>query len=167
MLAFDSSYQGESGGSPRFLDMPMNRTDDVYSAVDYMTMFPYVDSERIGVAGVYAGGGYAAKAASIDHRIKAVATASAVNTGASARKGWEGKGSTAELMTTIDAIAKQRTAEAAGAEIAHAPYVPQVGDKSAPRDLQQAADYYLTRVRSIPMRRTRCCSTHLLPGWAL
>ena len=71
---------------------------------------------------VCAGGGYAAKAASIDHRIKAVATASAVNTGASARKGWEGKGSTAELMATIGAIAKQRSAEAASAETAYAPY---------------------------------------------
>jgi hypothetical protein len=59
--------------------------------------------------------------ASIDHRIKAVATASAVNTGASVRKGWEGKGSTAELMATLDAISKQRTAEAAGAEVAYAP----------------------------------------------
>jgi hypothetical protein len=47
-------------------------------------------------------------------------------------------------MATLDAIAKQRTAEAAGAEVAYAPYVPQVGDKSAPRDLQEAADYYLT-----------------------
>jgi fermentation-respiration switch protein FrsA (DUF1100 family) len=56
----------------------------------------------------------------------------------------EGKGSTAELMATLDAIAKQRTAEAAGAEIAYAPYVPQVGDQSAPRDLQEAADYYPT-----------------------
>src|SRR5689334_12676472 len=36
-LAFDSSYQGESGGSPHFLDLPMNRTDDVYSAIDYVT----------------------------------------------------------------------------------------------------------------------------------
>jgi fermentation-respiration switch protein FrsA (DUF1100 family) len=143
-LAFDSSYQVESEGTPQFLDMPMNQTDDVYSAIDYMTTLPYVDSDRIDVAGVCAGGGYAAKAASIDHRIKAVTTASVVNTGASARKGWEGKGSTAELMATLDAIAKQRTAEAAGADIAYAPYVPQVGDKSAPRDLQEAADYYLT-----------------------
>lgn len=143
-LAFDSSYQGESGGAPHFLDMPMNRTDDVYSAIDYVTTLPYVDKERIGVAGICAGGGYAAKASSIDRRVKAVATASAVNTGASARKGWEGKGSTAELMATLEAIAKQRTAEAAGAAVGYAPYVPQVGDKTAPRDLQEAADYYLT-----------------------
>jgi fermentation-respiration switch protein FrsA (DUF1100 family) len=143
-LAFDSSYQGESGGVPHFLDMPMNRVDDVYSAIDYVTTLPYVDNERIGVAGICAGGGYAAKASAIDHRVKAVATASAVNTGASARKGWEGKGSIAELMATLDAISKQRTAEASGAEVAYAPYVPQVGDKNAPRDLQEAADYYLT-----------------------
>ena len=45
MLAFDSSHQGESGGSPHFLDMPMNRTDDVYSAIDFITTLPYVDSE--------------------------------------------------------------------------------------------------------------------------
>jgi uncharacterized protein len=143
-LAFDSSYQGESGGKPHFLDMPMNRVDDVYSAVDYMTTLPCVDSEGIGVAGICAGGGYAAKASAIDWRVKAVATASAVNTGAPARKGWDGKGSTAELMATLDAIAKQRTAEAAGAEVAYAPYVPELGDKSAPRDLREAADYYLT-----------------------
>ena len=70
-------------------------------------------------------------------------------------------------MATIDAIAKQRTAEAAGAEVAYAPYVPQVGDNSAPRDLQEAADYYLTRVRGIRMCRTRCCSTRLVAGSAL
>jgi len=122
----------------------MNRTDDVYSAVDYMTALPYVDSERIGVCGICAGGGYEAKAASVDHRIKAVGTASAVNTGASARKGWEGKGSVADLLKALAAIAKQRTAEAASAEVAYLPYAPPVGDTSAPRDLQEAADYYLT-----------------------
>jgi hypothetical protein len=143
-LAFDSSYQGASGGTPHFLDMPMNRVDDVYSAIDYVTALPYVDKERIGVAGICAGGGYAAKASAIDHRVQAVATASAVNTGASVRKGWEGKGSTAELLATLDTVANQRTAEAAGADVAFAPYVPQLGDKSAPRDLQEAADYYLT-----------------------
>jgi len=54
-LAFDSSYQGETGGSPHFLDVPMNRVDDVYSAIDYVTTLPYVDDDRIGVAGVCAG----------------------------------------------------------------------------------------------------------------
>lgn len=143
-LAFDSAYQGASGGTPHFLDMPMTRTDDVFSAVDYMTTLPYVDSERIGVVGVCAGSGYAAKATSLDHRIKALATASAVNTGATARKGWDGKGTVAEVMATLAAVAKQRTAEAAGSETAYVPYLPPLSDKSAPRDLREASEYYLT-----------------------
>jgi hypothetical protein len=57
-------------------------------------------------------GGYPAKVSAIDHRVRAVATANAVNTGAAARNGWEGTGSIAELMATLDAISKQRTAEA-------------------------------------------------------
>lgn len=71
-------------------------------------------------------------------------TASAVNTGASTRKGWEGKDSTEQLMATLDALAKQRPAEASGTDVAYAPYVPQVGDKDPSRDLQEATDYYLT-----------------------
>jgi hypothetical protein len=122
----------------------MNRVGDVYSAVDYLTTLPYVDAARIGVLGICAGGGMAVKAASVDRRLKAVGTASAVNVGAATRKGWEGKGSEADLMATLEALAKQRTAEAAGGEPAYAPYVPQLGDTRAPRDLQEAAEYYLT-----------------------
>ncbi|RQB63995.1 alpha/beta hydrolase [Pseudomonas aeruginosa] len=143
-LAFDASYQGASGGEPHFLDEPMNRVADIYSAVDYLTTLDYVDAGRIGVLGICAGGGFAAKAASVDRRIKALATASAVNVGSATRKGWEGKGSIDDLLPVLDALAGQRTAEASGAEPAYAPYVPQLGDTSAPRDLQEAADYYLT-----------------------
>jgi fermentation-respiration switch protein FrsA (DUF1100 family) len=32
--AYDSSYQGASGGTPHFLDEPMNRVAVVSSAVD-------------------------------------------------------------------------------------------------------------------------------------
>ncbi len=143
-LAYDSSYQGASGGTPRLLDAPMNRVDDVYSAVDHLTTLACVDQDRIGVLGICAGGGIAVKAASIDRRIKVVGTASAVDISAATRKGWDGKGTQADLLPVLEALARQRTAEAAGAEVAYAPYLPQLGDTAAPRDLREAAVYYLT-----------------------
>jgi len=160
-LAYDSSYQGASEGTPHFLDEPMNRVGDVFSAVDYLTTLPYVDARRIGVLGICAGGGMAVKAASVDRRIKAVATASAVNVGSATRKGWEGKGTVADLMPTLDALAKQRTAEAAGSEPAYAPYVPRVGDTKAPRDLQEAAEYYLTPRGQHPNAQNKMLMTGL------
>ena len=69
---------------------------------------------------------------------------SAVDVGAATRKGWEGKQPESAQIATLEAVAKQRTAEAAGAEPVYVPYVPQVGDRTAPHDLQEAADYYLT-----------------------
>jgi uncharacterized protein len=36
-LAFDGSNQGASGGLPRFLDDPMRRVGEIYTAVDYLT----------------------------------------------------------------------------------------------------------------------------------
>ncbi|MBL8527664.1 MAG: alpha/beta hydrolase [Burkholderiales bacterium] len=114
-LAFDASYQGESGGEPRYLDEPMNRVGDIYSAVDYLTTLPFVDAGRIGILGICAGGGHSVKAASLDRRIKAVATASAANVGNAARKGWDGKSPLSALPATLEMLVKQRTAEAAGA----------------------------------------------------
>lgn len=143
-LAFDASHQGASGGMPRFLDDPMRRVGDIYSAVDYLVSLPYVDAGRIGALGICAGSGTAVKAASLERRIKAIATVSAVDVGAASRKGWDGKASEAQQIATLEAVAKQRSAEMAGAAPFYVPYVPQVGDKSAPLDLQEAADYYLT-----------------------
>ena len=143
-LAFDASHQGASGGLPRFLDDPMRRVGDIYSAVDHLTTLTYVDDGRIGAIGICAGSGAAVKAASTDRRIRALATVSAVDVGASVRKGWEGKAPERDQLATLDAVAEQRTAEAAGAAPSYLPYVPNVGDMSAPRDLQEAADYYLT-----------------------
>ena len=143
-LAFDASHQGASGGEPRFLDDPMKRVGDIYSAVDYLTSLSYVDSNRIGALGICAGSGAAIKAASLERRIKAVSTVSGVDVGAATRKGWEGKASKTDQLAILDSVAKQRTAEAAGAAPVYLPYVPQVGDRTAPRDLQEAADYYLT-----------------------
>lgn len=143
-LAFDASHQGASGGLPRFLDDPMKRVGDIFSAVDYLTSLRYVDTARIGALGICAGSGAAVKASALDRRIKAVVTVSAVDVGAATRKGWDGKAPASELIGMLESVAKQRTAEAAGAAPVYVNYVPKVGDKTAPRDLQEAADYYLT-----------------------
>lgn len=143
-LAFDASHQGASEGMPRFLDDPMKRVGDIYSAVDYLTTLAYVDANRIGALGVCAGSGATVKAAMSERRIKALATVSAVDVGAANRRGWDGKATKSAQIATLEAVAKQRTAEAAGAAPVYVPYVPDVGDKTAPRDLQEAADYYLT-----------------------
>jgi uncharacterized protein len=143
-LAFDASYQGASGGEPRFLDNPMNRVGDIYSAVDYLITLPYIDVNRIGAMGICAGSGATVKASMTERRIKAVATVSAVDVGAASRRGWDGKGSGADQISTLEAVANQRTAEANGAAPMYVPYVPEVGDRTAPRDLQEAADYYRT-----------------------
>lgn len=143
-LAFDASHQGASGGEPRFLDDPMKRVADIYSAVDYLVSLPYIDPARIGILGACAGSGTAIKAASTERRIKAVATVSGVDVGAATRKGWDGKGPVADQFAILESVAKQRSAEAAGAAPVYVNYVPALGDTTAPRDLQEAADYYLT-----------------------
>ncbi len=143
-LAFDASHQGASGGMPRFLDDPMKRVGDIYSAIDYLVTLPYVEEASIGALGICAGSGHAIKATTTDRRIKAVATVSAVDVGASFRKGWDGKATAGSELALLEAAAKQRTAEARGAAPVYVPYVPSVGDRAAPRDLQEAADYYLT-----------------------
>lgn len=143
-LAFDASYQGESGGEPRYLDLPMNRVGDIFSAVDYLTTLPFVDAGRIGILGICAGGGYSIKAASLDRRIKAVATASAANVGNASKKGWDGTSPLSALPATLEMLFKQRTAEANGADAAYGTYIPNLGEASPLRDMREGTDYYCT-----------------------
>src|SRR5439155_12997723 len=71
-LAFDPSYNGESGGQPRSIASPEAFVEDFSAAVDYLGTRPFVDRERIGVLGVCGSGGFALSAAAIDPRMKAV-----------------------------------------------------------------------------------------------
>ena len=73
-IAFDASYQGESGGMPRRTDKPANRMGDIMGAVDFIQNYPGVDPERIGAFGICDGGGYTFATAQVDKRIKAVGT---------------------------------------------------------------------------------------------
>ncbi|KAL4810660.1 X-Pro dipeptidyl-peptidase protein [Aspergillus unguis] len=143
-VVYDASYQGESGGEPRFLEDPNERVSDIYAVVDYLQNLDTVDPEKIGVVGICAGGGYAAAAAKADYRLKALATISMVNIGDSARKGWDADEDPSKHVESLRGAAAQITAEAKGADRAAAPYVPPQVDDKTPRDMKEAADYYLT-----------------------
>ena len=73
-IAFDPSFTGESGGYPRFVASPDINTEDFCAAVDFLSIQPNVDSNRIGIIGICGWGGLALNAAAIDTRIKATVT---------------------------------------------------------------------------------------------
>lgn len=73
-IAFDPSFTGESGDSPRYVASPDINTEDFCAAVDFLSVQENVDTDRIGIIGICGWGGMAINAAAIDTRIKATAT---------------------------------------------------------------------------------------------
>lgn len=70
-IAFDASFTGESGGTPRYVASPDINTEDFQAAVDFLSVQENVDPEKIGIIGICGWGGMALNAAAIDTRIKA------------------------------------------------------------------------------------------------
>lgn len=115
-LAFDASYQGESGGTPRHTVSPDALVEDFSASVDWLGVQSFVDRERIGVIGLCGSGGFSVCAASIDPRIKALATVSMYDMGRATRNGL-GDGMTDEQRKAMFAeVAAQRWREAEGME---------------------------------------------------
>jgi fermentation-respiration switch protein FrsA (DUF1100 family) len=165
-LAFDAAHQGASGGLPRYIDDPMKRVVDFYSAVDYLSTLSFVDTARLGALGVCAGSGITVKASMTDRRIKALAIVSGIDSGAAARKGWDGTTPVSAMLGTLAKVGAQRSAEAAGAAPVYVNYVPALGDTTAPRDLQEAADYYLTERGRYPTSTNQMLMTSISHGMA-
>lgn len=115
-IAFDAAYQGASGGEPRHTDKPQYRTEDIHGAADFITQYPGVDANRLGVLGICGGGGYTLKAAQSDKRFKAVATLSMFNSGEVRRNGFQNS----QLNTIQDRLKQAsdaRAQEATGGKI--------------------------------------------------
>ena len=147
VVAFDASYQGESEGTPRYLEDPTSRVEDIRAAVDYLTSLPFVDNERIGAMGICAGGGYTLAAVQTDIRIKAAAGICAWNVGAWIRDGIPPKGKYAKMQEALKTAAECRTKEANGADITYVGYVPNSPEEfkdDTPVIMKEASDYYRT-----------------------
>ena len=72
-IAFDPSFTGESGGTPRYMASPDINTEDFQAAVDFLSVQENVDPEKIGMIGICGWGGMALNAAALDTRVKATA----------------------------------------------------------------------------------------------
>lgn len=145
-LAFDASYQGESGGEPRYLEDPAVRVEDFRAAADFVSSYPSVDANKIGVMGICAGGGFAIKSAQTEHRFKAVATVSMVDLGQLRREGLGGV-LKEQMQQRLDAVAKQRTLESQGEPIKYVNYVANSLDEipeNAPVMYREGYEYYRT-----------------------
>ncbi len=70
-IAFDPSFTGESGGTPRYVASPDINTEDFQAAVDYLISRDDVDADKIGILGICGWGGLAINAAAVDTRVKA------------------------------------------------------------------------------------------------
>lgn len=141
-LAFDASFYGESGGTPRKIEVPEIRVEDYSAAVDFMSNYPLVDENRIGVIGICGGGGYAVSATQIDHRIKAVATVSMYDMGRARRQGVGDTVSYEERMKTLDEIGKQRTREFRGEKRKDIRALPVKVDENTPQYAREFIEYY-------------------------
>lgn len=108
----DASFQGGSGGQPRWIEDPEQRVKDYRDVIDYAQSLPYVDANRIGILGICGGGGYSIKATIIDKRIKALVSITGVNFGRLMREGF----SNFDPVGALEGMAAQRTAENDGAE---------------------------------------------------
>jgi fermentation-respiration switch protein FrsA (DUF1100 family) len=145
-LAFDASYQGESGGEPRYLEDPAVRVEDFRAATDYLSIHASVDANRIGVLAICGGGGFAIKAAQTDHRLKAVATISMVDLGQLRRDGLNGMLKD-QMRERLEEVGKQRIVEANGGVMKYANYVPTSLEsipENTPLMYREGYEYYRT-----------------------
>lgn len=118
-IAADAAYQGASGGEPRHTDKPANRIEDIHGIADFISKYPGVDPEQMGVLGICGGGGYTLKAVQTDKRFKAVATLSMFNSGLVRRNGFQDS-QLGTIQERLKAASQARAQEAIGGEIIYA-----------------------------------------------
>ncbi|PAY00224.1 alpha/beta hydrolase [Pseudoalteromonas sp. HM-SA03] len=161
VIAYDASFQGRSGGLPRYKEDPHQRVEDISHAIDYLVTLDFVDANRIASLGICGGGGYVFNSALTEKRIKATIGVTPVNLGRLFREDF----SEFNPLETLEAISQQRTAEALGAEGLVNELLPPSLEFAkqnglTERDVFEATEYYKTKRGQAEGGATRMLFSH-------
>ncbi len=145
-LAFDPSYTGESGGTPRYVASPDINTEDFCAAVDFLSVQENVNPECIGIIGICGWGGMAINAAAMDTRIKATAAMTMYDMTRVNANGYFDSENTADARyVKKQAMNAQRTADYKNGTYAPAGGVVDPLPEDAPQFVKDYYGYYKTR----------------------
>ena len=144
-IAFDPSFTGESGGSPRYVASPDINTEDFSAAVDFLSVQDNVDPERIGIIGICGWGGMALDAAANDTRIKATVASTMYDmTRVNAKGYFDAEDSEEARYEKRKALNAQRTDDYKNGTYARAGGVVDPLPEDAPFFVKDYYDYYKT-----------------------
>ena len=145
-IAFDPSFTGESGGSPRYVASPDINTEDFSAAVDFLSVQENVDPERIGIIGICGWGGMAINAAAMDTRIKATAAMTMYDmTRVNANGYFDSENTTDARYAKKQTMNAQRTADYKNGTYALAGGVVDPLPEDAPQFVKDYYGYYKTQ----------------------
>lgn len=149
-IAFDPSFTGESGGQPRNTTSPDINTEDFSAAVDFLSVQPNVDAERIGIIGICGWGGFALNVAAQDSRIKATVTSTMYDMTRVMANGYFDNDKDAETLVneraaTREKISAQRTIDYENGTYQMAGSVPTEITDDMPQFVKDYHDFYQTK----------------------
>lgn len=153
-LAFDPSFTGESGGTPRHVASPDINTEDFSAAVDFLGLQPSVDRERIGIIGIIGicgWGGIALNAVAVDKRVKAVAVSTMYDMARVMSKGYNDSVTDEQRAQTLEQLGQQRWKDAESGRPAMLPMF-NVLKGGEPQFMVDYADYYKSPKRGFHPR---------------
>jgi len=162
-IVADAAYQGASGGEPRNVDQPRFRIDDIHGMADFITHYPGVDPQRLGLFGICGGGGYSLAAAQTDKRYRSIATLSMFNSGRVRRNGYQDS----QLDTIQDRLRQAsaaRAQEIAGGAVRYAGDANLTDEQIAklPFDLYRQGYQYYWRTHAHPRSTFKYTMSSLL-----
>lgn len=144
-IAFDPSFTGESGGTPRYVASPDINTEDFQAAVDFLSVQNHVDPEKIGIIGICGWGGMALNAAAVDTRIKATVSSTMYDMTRVTAKGYfDSEDSEEARFEKRKALNAQRIIDYKNGNYAKAGGVVDPLPKDAPFFVKDYYDYYKT-----------------------